>query len=782
MSMPFPITFAAPTSLLAALALLCCAGVAAALRRPTWPITTWTLCAIGAALIALAAGSPHARREIPAHVAVMIDLSPSTRGATFHDPAKLWERLAQLLGSTPYRLYAFSGGGSTRPMTLQQLPLEEATALTTLAPPIDADAIVLFSDARFHEPLPVVLPPTYLVIDAAMEQTADGRVEQIELGGTNAREVAVTVFIGGETPRRLELTGTRDPSPRTVAPGRSVVTAQIDPAAKHITARLDRDDLWPENDSLELLVPQPARLERWWVSVSSAAPTGWRHVAPSDLSGDSQDYLAPSIIVLDNVSAAELAPAAQLRLAQYVRELGGSLLILGGDRAFAAGGYVGESLDALSPLSSAPPRPMTHWILLADASGSMAAPAGGGGTTRWQAATQALLGAVQALPSDDLLSIASFARELRWWTRSQSVRDVATRLNELLPRDLLPQGPTNLEAALQQIAEASRDNMPTELLILSDADASVSEPRALAQKLKARRVRVHLLATTPLTTQNPVRAIVEETDGKLVTQEDVARWAHNLRQLLRSAAPNHVERNPVEVTFAPELNLPPRQAELWNRVWPKEGTEILATARPNESDGTIAMAATRREGVGRVTSVAFTPSVAEVERLVALAEQAPRDPRYSVSWSRGAQPRITLDAVDRAATRPYLVDLKPLVRLFSDGGPELSIALAQTAPGRYEATLPPSPSPRVAAVIVNDRVIDRSALSGRYPPEFDAIGNDRSSMNDLARRSGGRIIEPNERGPLALHGATRAFDLTSLAAVAGAALVGLGLFWWRRSS
>ena len=48
------------------------------------------------------------------------------------------------------------------------------------------------------------------------------------------------------------------------------------------------------------------------------------------------------MIVLNNVAAASLGESAMDRLTQYVRDLGGSLLIVGGDQSFAAGGYLGH--------------------------------------------------------------------------------------------------------------------------------------------------------------------------------------------------------------------------------------------------------------------------------------------------------------------------------------------------------------------------------------------------------------------------------------------------------
>jgi len=73
-------------------------------------------------------------------------------------------------------------------------------------------------------------------------------------------------------------------------------------------------------------------------------------------------------------------------------------------------------------------------------------------------------------------------------------------------------------------------------------------------------------------------------------------------------------------------------------------------------------------------------------------------------------------------------------------------------------------------------------LAGRYPREFDAIGNDRAAMAELARRTGGRVIEPNDATPIHIQGAARNISLTSELASAGAALIALGFVHWRRST
>ena len=76
-------------------------------------------------------------------------------------------------------------------------------------------------------------------------------------------------------------------------------------------------------------------------------------------------------------------------------------------------------------------------------------------------------------------------------------------------------------------------------------------------------------------------------------------------------------------------------------------------------------------------------------------------------------------------------------------------------------------------------MIDRIAVAGRYPPEFDGIGVDRAALSELARRTGGRVIEPADVSPLVLPGPRRGRPLVAYLAALGALLVAAGLVRWR---
>lgn len=754
-----PLTFAATWALWATLALAGIAVLITFIRRPIAPRGTFVLCGIGLLLFVLASAKPGWRHADPREVVVMVDLSPSTRTARYRDRAALERRIAELLRDTPHRIEYFADG--THPVDASGPRLPDLPADRTTYHPPAAAAVLLFSDCRFA--LPEQSPPTYVCVDAGLDDPPDAAVTNLEIRGTDA---AVSLRNGG-APRRLTIDGTKPASPTTMPTGSLVITRSLTSDASHIGAELSPGDAWPENDSLSTVVPPPQRRERWWIG-NSSAPPGWRAIRASDLPTEPNPYLAAAAIVLDNVAASDLSALQQQRLQQYVRDLGGGLLILGGDRAFAAGGYQGTPIDAICPLASSPPAPTTRWVLLADGSGSMSEAVPGG--TKWQSATGAIAQVLPHLPPEDVASVGSFAESLQWWVEAKPVRE--TMKLPIPPFSAYPHGPTNLQPALEAIARSAEGKMPVQLLVLSDFETRITGAPQLADLLTSKKIHLHLLAIGEGTALPALRQVAAATGGQVVTQLDPSRWASAVRELARAAGDPRVQRESVKVSFEGAASgIAPQSPELWNRTWLKNGTSKLAEARTGSKS--IPMAASWNAGEGRILGVAFAPNAPAVERLVGLVARPPRDPRFHVSWQTGSQLRVKVDAI---SGREYLNGQRLWLELGSD-----RLAVPQTGPGRYELTTDAPRSAGVATVRVGDQVLERFAVAGRYAPEFDAIGNDLSAMRELARRFGGAVVPPDQARPLDIRWPVRDVPLMSAIAVIGAAFIAMGLLWWQRA-
>jgi hypothetical protein len=762
--MPPSLTISITSPLLLALA----AGAAAiavvvwVLRRGSAPRGPLLLVVLGAVAMVLAAGQPFVQWPRIGHVAVMVDVSPSTRTAAFRRQPELLQRISQLLGDLPHTVYHFAH--DIVPTQDDQAPREMFAERTRLAPP-RADAVVLFSDARFDPPADA--PPTYVAVDAALERPADARVSRIEWRGD---EIAAAIVNGGDLPRRLTWSGV-SAAPATVPGGASLVVAAPSRDATAATVTLEPGDAWPENDTLTIRAPPPALAPKWWVGPSPPDAT-WTAMSSDALPTDQASYLAPQVIVLNNQSAADYSRAQLERIDQYVRTLGGALVIFGGDAAFSAGAYVGTPLDALSPLASSPPTAATHWLILVDASGSMAARAEDG--SRWTEAGQALGDLIGSLPPEDPVSVGGFARDLNWWSTGRTAAQTA--MQPLPPPDVQPHGPTNLEPALRGLIDSSDGALPAHAIVLTDGQAKLESIDALAEAMRARRITLNVLATATLAADHPLARLASATGGTLLTEADPRAWSTAARQLAASHA-DPLSRQAVTVNFADRLQAPAsRTIPAWNRTWPRPSSSAFVTG---QIDGqAVTLGAQFDRGAGTVAAVAFAPTPPEAIAIADAVARPPRDPRLIVRWTDDVRLHLSVDATTPTAA---LNNLRISMTLLEDDGtPRQVHTVPQVGPGLYALEIDPPSRPMLAIVTVEDRVVDRIALAGRYAPEFARIGNDRPAMSRLANTTGGTVIEPDVTAPIDFHWPTRRLPLIAPLSAAAAAFILLALALWRR--
>lgn len=763
----FSFSLAAPIVAAVALAALIVVCAVVARRRIDLPVSSRILGALGLAAWCVALGGVSWRRPLPGRVAVMVDLSASTRTAMYRNRVQLERRARELLGGVDGRFYYFaSQSTSSAPgeQTLGDLPGDR----TIFAPPDDAPVVLLFSDGQFE--IPAHAPPTYVVVDPGLEEPKDAAVSNL---GIHDGQAVAEISNHGQ-PRVLSFMGTQR-SALDVAPiGDSTFAHPIERGATSISAALAPGDAWPENDPLSILPPPGNLRQQWWVGAENAGPN-WQSLRPSQLLEDPAAYLAPAIIVLDNVAASDLNARQQQRLDQYVREMGGTLLILGGDRAFAAGGYPGSILESLSPLASTPPRPLEHWIILADSSGSMATMEGD--YSRWQYITDSIVKLIPHLPPDDLLSVGSFAKDLNWWTQGKSVRQ--TQAIPLPPAGVFPHGPTNLQQALSAIAQESAGDVPRPLLLLTDADVQIDDPDALAAQLKAHHVQLHLLAIGNGSGLATLLKIVHATGGTSISQFDPRKWVTGAQELLQSATPKLLENQPISVQFSGDFAAMGRETvSNWNRTWLKNSATPVATGTNND-DETPSLGATWHLGQGQAAALAFGANPGALKPIIPELARPPADPSFKIAWTTGPRLVVKVEAFDghqfinNAALE--LVESSSL----ETGQTAKRIAIPQTGPGQYELSVEAPRQPLIATVRNNREVLSRIAVAGRYAPEFEAIGNNHQNLTRLALRTGGQVILPSQRSPIDFRWKRRLMSLYSFLADLGVVLIGLGLVRWK---
>jgi hypothetical protein len=549
-------------------------------------------------------------------------------------------------------------------------------ALGRPAPPSRIGPVLAPAQARVGQPVALTVqlqgalaPPLRLT---ASFRSADGRTERVSAAPDAAGLVRLAWV--------------------PQASGALVVELALDDAASgrslHRVADAVAVDVAPP---AALLVAEGGR----GVFAASLAQGGWRvnRVPARRLDAEADRLDGLQAVVLDDVAIADASPRFWDALAGAVRDRGLGLLVLGGERSFARGGYRGSTLEALLPLLSEPAAlDQPAAVLFAvDKSGSMGQ--GSGGVDRFQQAQRAVLDTANGLGERDTLGLLVFDVVPRVLVplgpvaagRAALARDWAAR----------PNGGTRLAPALEAaIAELDRTPVARRLLVLvTDGFVDAAPLARLRERLAAARIDALVLAVGPEADTAALQQLFGGGAGQVVRVEEAAELPAVMRPgLERRRAP--VERGPLGVQQVQDLPSAPGRLAPWPPIdaYPvtrtRPGAQLLVQSE--RGDPLIAL---HMAGRGRVLAVP--------------GGLGPWAPQW-LAWREW--PRLAGGLVDAvgggasAAAPPWNVIDEPgqiQVQLEAAGAAEAWVLRADTpaapgrvltlqalAPGRWQATLP----------------------------------------------------------------------------------------------
>jgi uncharacterized membrane protein len=133
---------------------------------------------------------------------------------------------------------------------------------------------------------------------------------------------------------------------------------------------------------------------------------------PADLAG----LAGYDLVVFSDIRASDIGPGQIDAVASYARDLGGGLILLGGDRSFGPGGYARTSLEEVSPVSfdlkQERKRASLAEVISIDYSGSMSARVGS--YTKLDLANEAAARSAVLLGPGDRLGVAHIDTSNSW--------------------------------------------------------------------------------------------------------------------------------------------------------------------------------------------------------------------------------------------------------------------------------------------------------------------------------------------------------------------------------
>lgn len=483
---------------------------------------------------------------------------------------------------------------------------------------------------------------------------------------------------------------------------------------------------------------------------------------------DQVRLLEYSAVILSNVARNYLSEEAERSLAVYVRDLGGGLIMVGGDESYGAGGWLGSPVEEIMPVSfdvkARKQIPKGALVLVMHA---CEIPQG----NYW--GERVAVESVKALSSRDLIGILQYewrgAQDQYWLVPLREVGDKAAIIRTIRSMDMgdLP----DLDAVMRPGVEAliSRsDAAARHMIVISDFDPAPPRPD-LIQLMQTHRITCSTVAIGfggHTIDVNQAQLIASSTGGKYYETRDPAR----LPQIFIKES-QVVRRSLIhEVRFTPRIvsSLSPVIAGLEAAGLPPLDGYVLTTARPLAQ---VALVRQTEEGqdpilahwqVGLGKSVAFTSGMwprwgaewapwagfsklwAQIVRWASRQSAAAAlDVTTSVEGGAG---RIRVEARDKNAAAINFMTIEGTLV-----DPELKarpLQLVQTGPGEYEGRFD---ADRAGSYVFNlayrmgsgaDATSGtlQTGVSVAFSPEFRELRTNERLLRELAGRTGGRVL------------------------------------------
>lgn len=197
-----------------------------------------------------------------------------------------------------------------------------------------------------------------------------------------------------------------------------------------------------------------------------------------------QDY---DVVVLSNIPASDLNGQQMDVLRAFVREVGGGLIMLGGDESFGLGGYyktvVEDVLPVRSDFEKEKEKPGLAMVLLIDKSGSM-------GGQKLELAKDAARGTVELLGDKDQIGVIAFDGMPYWASQMTSASQKSTVIERISAIEL--GGGTSLYPAMQESFRALQATSAKlkHVIILTDGHSTPGDFEGIAQDMAAFRITV----------------------------------------------------------------------------------------------------------------------------------------------------------------------------------------------------------------------------------------------------------------------------------------------------
>jgi len=490
---------------------------------------------------------------------------------------------------------------------------------------------------------------------------------------------------------------------------------------------------------------------------------------PGSLPNSIEHLLQYRLVVLNDVDFFSLKKRAVASLKNYVADLGGGLLILGGDKSFGNGGYMATPLEELAPvtmdINDKAKIVSCAIIFVIDKSGSMSEITFGDESERLNKiglAKEAVIASVGLLLPKDIAGVIAFDDAAKWIAAPVNASDRGDIIQKV--SELVASGGTSMYGALEEAYKSVRELKVTtrHIVVLTDGITSVASFNELVSKFKNDKVTLSAVALGRDADVPFLQGLAKLGGGRFYFSEDASSLPSIFVQETLKSSRNLI----VEEKFIPKLvNAFP----LFNGFsdsdmasMPELKGYVASTIKPNatiylKAKNNDPVVASMQCGLGKTAAATFDfygrwggdftawnkfpLFLKNTVKYILREEFSP-----NVSWSveRGAEKmKITFKTVN--AGKQYINFLKSALSVTSPGGAQSTVEVVQSRAGTYTAEY------KLGGEGTYFFSLNQSGGAGEnyhtvfgysypYSNEYIDTGRGQAILSDIAASTGGRLI------------------------------------------
>ncbi len=490
--------------------------------------------------------------------------------------------------------------------------------------------------------------------------------------------------------------------------------------------------------------------------------------AMPDSLNDIIDYKA---IILDNVHGSSFSNQDMENLEKYVKDIGGGLLMIGGDRSFGAGDYRKTPIEKALPVLMDVPTELVYSslsiIFVIDKSNSMSEELRT--QNKLEAAKIAVFSAIELLNPNDQVGLIAFDAKHQWAVPLTLAKNRKIIANQL--QALSAEGGTKLYGGLKEAINTIKKlaSIKKHVIVLSDGmifDVGTEKIQlnALLAEAAKEKITVSTVAVGERADIAFMKAMAELGNGRdytTIDAGDIPRiFVDEIKLIVRKVILEK-EMQPTKEAFT-ELTESYQDNEFppiygMDITYPKPG----ATIQLKTEEGPLLI--TKRYGLGK--SLAFTSDLSGrwgkewlhwdqygkfVGQMVKFVEKQETSGKYAVTIERmGDQGDFLVDVTDPENRFINALDLKLNILFPDKSKANVAVALEQISPGQYKTTFPVEETGEYYLNLYeeqNEQILNSQTFGYGIPytNEFQNLKINTALLQSLAKNTNGRLLTPED--------------------------------------